>query len=75
MVKKKIINDKMLNLLKGLTYAALSTAGTVIVQSLQSGIEWKSAVSTGLVVGILASGKNYLKHEFGINIDFSYLKK
>lgn len=71
----KTKNEAIYNWLKGLTYAFISSVGTVVVQAVQGGMNLKSAVATGVVVGILAGTKNYMKHKYDVDIDLTYLKK
>jgi len=75
MVIKKEVYDFWITLLKGVTYATLTGAGTVLVQYLGDGVDIKQALILSGVVGVLAGIKNVVKFVWNIDIDFAALKK
>jgi hypothetical protein len=67
--------DFWITLLKGTTYAVLTSAGTAIVQYMGDGVDIKTCLVTGGVVGILAGIKNIVKFVWNIDIDFARIRK
>jgi len=67
--------DLLKTLLKGATYTALSTAGTIIIQSIQDGINIQQSLIIGVSIGCIAGIKNVCKHAFNIDLDLTRLRK
>ena len=60
--------------LKAGTYALIGGAGQAIIGLMGEGLDYKSAIATGLVIGIVAGLKNFVKHYFNVDIDLARLK-
>ena len=71
----KKINSIKLNLIKGATYAIWGAIAAGITAAIRGGAPLSEAVIIGVSFGIAAALKNYVKHKFGINLDFISLTK
>ena len=67
--------DAIKTLLKGATYAGLTTAGSLVIQSIQGGMDFQKALLMGIGVGVVAGVKNLFKHAWNIDLDLTRLKK
>lgn len=64
-----------INLLKTITYGLLGTISTVVVQSIGEGVDYKTALITGIGIGVIAGIKNLIKHTLGVDLDLARIKK
>ena len=66
--------DVIKTVLKSATYSIIGTAGTMIIQYLQSGVDYKTAIISGLVIGAFAGVKNLMKFYFDMDLDLAAIK-
>lgn len=64
----------LITCLKASTYALMGAAGQAIIGLMGEGLDWKTSIATGLVIGVIAGLKNFAKHYFEIDIDLARLK-
>lgn len=72
---KKQQFDFWKSILKTATYTAFGTAATMVMQSIQGGMDIKEAAIYGLFMGCAAGLKNVAKHGFNLDLDLATLKK
>jgi len=71
-----MVNNKIsFNLLKAGTYALIGTIGTYVVTAIQGGANIPNALITGVSFGLIAGLKNFVKYQFGLDLDLTKLKK
>lgn len=67
--------DLAKSFLKIATYGVIGTVSTSLVQLIGEGMNIKEALIYGVSIGIVAGMKNIVKHYFGIDLDFTKIKK